>query len=915
MQRAGDPNSQLFEMWFTRTPSFGVYWEQLSFGFKVLAGWFWSKSQSTKPAWDEEPMEGKKKKKKGKGAGGWKDGPGLKNKERDRMPSEDEGDGRERKKRDREDKDEEGNNSQEDYAEEAKTSEEYLKRRCFLFIHHFAGRDDVLGKAVKEAAAQRNLKVTVLSVDIENGTGDLSQDEPYLGHLKMAQAGLVDGYHAGFPCTTFSRLKFREAKGYPGPLRTATYPYGVPGNSAVQQEQCDRGTILASRAAKMATAVLEAPRDTTVKPCSTLENPPPSDVEGHLSAWELAEVAQFLKKERVNIIQFCTCAYQQDLVPEERFYKPQMLAGALLGHLSLDKTCRCGILPKQHKAVVGKKLSEKSAEYPKLFCQRYAALLMENFQKMGRQEFLQKKMSALHKTVEEAKRVEAKKDHRSPTDEKKLQDKSGASLEKKKKKMKKAKVEDQGDPGSEVDYGSNDSSSNSEGEVFQRPDGDLCVNMGGAASASGAKKTNETGTQKDPSERERSRRRTTREDVKGDERTWKPGEGAHGATKGSKKKTDAPSQLDFVGGMRDPLKVVEGMPALLNLGLKIWKSWYAFLQEEPEALKVAEDYGSSVCRFEPRLVEKWKEELRAVVGAKKAAATTLRARHEYVSPLDPELIEAWTRRAGDPDTAISQWVKEGAPLGINLEIETKGIFPPNLDDDLPDMDLPHAAEQIDKGQSKTNYVSVTEQSDEARIELNRYKEKGYMVEVNEEEVRKCYKNGTTSKLALIVKTKDDGSKKRRIIIDLKRSSGNLKARLPERLILPRPMDAVAMMRKMVLGSLERGDDKVPPKERWNRELVVIDISDAYMSLGVHPKEHEHCLAPGLDSDYVMFVAMLFGFKTAPLVWSRVAAWLSRMLQSITPVEFAQHQTYLDDQVWMLQGSLQQRNEVLGVVLG
>ena len=243
VQRAGDPNSQLFEMWFTRTPSFGVYWEQLSFGFKVLAGWFWSKSQSTKPAWDE-PMEGKKKKKKkGKGAGGWKDGPGLKNKERDRMPSEDEGDGRERKKRDREDKDEEGNNSQEDYAEEAKTSEEYLKRRCFLFIHHFAGRDDVLGKAVKEAAAQRNLKVTVLSVDIENGTGDLSQDEPYLGHLKMAQAGLVDGYHAGFPCTTFSRLKFREAKGYPGPLRTATYPYmGYLGT-----RQCSRNSATEAR--------------------------------------------------------------------------------------------------------------------------------------------------------------------------------------------------------------------------------------------------------------------------------------------------------------------------------------------------------------------------------------------------------------------------------------------------------------------------------------------------------------------------------------------------------------------------------------------------------------------------------------------------------------------------------------------
>ena len=810
---------------------------------------------------------------------------------------------KERKKGDGGDKDGSGNGSQEDYAEEATTAEEYLKRRCFLFIHHFAGKDDPLEAAVREAAALKNLKVTVLSVDIENGAGDLSEDEPYLGHLKMARAGLVDGYHAGFPCTTFTRLKFREAEGYPGPVRTATYPYGVPGLTEKRKEQCDKGTVFASRSAKMATAVLEAPRETSIKPCSTLENPPPSDVGGHLSAWELPEVAQFLKKDRVNIVQFCTCAYQTDVDPKERFFKPQMMAGALLGHLSLDRTCRCGILPKEHKAVVGKALSAKSAEYPKLFCQKYAALLMENFQKMGRQEFLQKKMTSLAKTVAESK--EEQKKRKAAFDK---EEKPSKSEKKETAKERRESVKDEiaEDPGSEADFGSSGSSLSV--RVYKHPDGELCVNTGGEATSSGLKR-------KDRREKEDSPRKVSKENTRGDERSWKPGEGAHGAVKESKKKTENPGQLDFVGGMRDPLKVIEGMPSLLNLGLKLWKEWNAFLETEgEEALRVAEDYGSSVCRFNQKYVAKWKDRIKELVGAGEAATTTLRARHEYVSPLDPELIEAWTRRSGDPDTSVAQWVREGAPLGINLDIETRGIFPTNVDDDVPDVDLPHAAEQIDKGRSTTNYVSVTEQEDEARIELNRYKEKGYMVEVSEEEVRKYYGRGTISKLALIVKTKESGEKKRRIIIDLKRSTGNLKARLPERLILPRPSDAMGMMRGMVLQSLQRGDEKVPPKERWNRELVVIDISDAYMSLGVHPKEHEHCLAPGLDSDYVMFVAMLFGFKTAPLVWSRVAAWLSRLLQATTPVEFAQHQTYLDDQLWMLQGSLQQRNEVLGVIL-
>ena len=386
VQRTGDSGSQLSEVWVTGTSSSGVPGEQLNWWSGMLVWWLWKKSKEETPVWEEEPVEGKKKKKKkkkGTGAGGWRDGPGLKNRDRDKVPSEDEGDKKERKKRDREGGGDEDHNSQEDYA-----------------------------------------------------------DEPYLGHLKMAQAGLVDGYHAGFPCTTFSRLKFREAENYPGPLRTATFPYGRPENSARQQEQCDKGTVLAARAAKMATTVLNAPRETTVKPCSTLENPPPSDVEDHLSAWELAEVAEFLKRDRVNIVQFCTCAYQQDLAPEERFYKPQMLAGALLGHLSLDKTCRCGILPKQHKAVVGKELSEKSAEYPKLFCQRYAALLMENFQKMGRQEFLQKKMNALHKTVEEAKKAEEKKESKPTAEEPKDQDKGSKTT----KKRKREKAEDQRGP-------------------------------------------------------------------------------------------------------------------------------------------------------------------------------------------------------------------------------------------------------------------------------------------------------------------------------------------------------------------------------------------------------------------------------------------------------------------------------------
>ena len=126
-----------------------------------------------------------------------------------------------------------------------------------------------------------------------------------------------------------------------------------------------------------------------------------------------------------------------------------------------------------------------------------------------------------------------------------------------------------------------------------------------------------------------------------------------------------------------------------------------------------------------------------------------------------------------------------------------------------------------------------------------------------------------------------------------------------KLVLPRPKDAVEMIRD-VYGRRQ------PHAAEGNfaRELV-IDISDAYMSLGLDPKELPHALAPNVENgDFYLFSAMLFGFKTAPLVWSRVAALVARLLQSLLQGDEGMHQVYLDDSLWVLQRSLKQRNSNL-----
>ena len=51
---------------------------------------------------------------------------------------------------------------------------------------------------------------------------------------------------------------------------------------------------------------------------------------------------------------------------------------------------------------------------------------------------------------------------------------------------------------------------------------------------------------------------------------------------------------------------------------------------------------------------------------------------------------------------------------------------------------------------------------------------------------------------------------------------------------------------------------------------------------------------GFTTLAILFVALLFGYKTAPLTWSRVAAMTARLIQSIIPAEKGMHQVYLDD---------------------
>ena len=75
----------------------------------------------------------------------------------------------------------------------------------------------------------------------------------------------------------------------------------------------------------------------------------------------------------------------------------------------------------------------------------------------------------------------------------------------------------------------------------------------------------------------------------------------------------------------------------------------------------------------------------------------------------------------------------------------------------------------------------------------------------------------------------------------------------------------------------------------------VDLQDAFCHFGVHPDELRHCISPGLESGTgILWVAMLFGFKAAPLVMGRLSAAVEWLVQSLFHPASGQVQVCIDD---------------------
>eukprot|EP00435_Cladocopium_sp_Y103_P024582 s454_g6.t1 len=760
--------------------------------------------------------------------------------------------------------------------------EEYLKVRRFLFLHHFAGKEDNLSKAVEEECEKLGIRVDTTSTDIANGQ-NLLEDEPYKSHKRAAEEGLVDGYHSGFPCTTYTKLRWRPAEGMPGPVRDVHCPYGFEGMSQKQRQECDQGTILMARSVDMAKVIKRADRYVKVGGFATLENPPPSDHPLHLSAWHMPEMVEMIDRApEWKCAHFNTCAYQSDLQAGTRNFKPQMIGGTLFDIEELNKTCPCQGRP--HEPIIGKEKSSRSAAYPKEFCQAYGKLAARHFMKVAQSEFLEGRLVGLEKRVAFLKKSTAKlmqdaEDINSHTTELQKTEAYARGLKRSERESQKESDTEQ----ESVDWSR--SSSQERGNMDEQK-GD----MDDASQSSRASKRQKVDLKPNPN--------------------WKGGWGKHGMLKEPKSKDTVPKALVYLGGMRDPHKAVLKRPTLQTQGTKMWELWRKFARTHPDSLKVAETYGTDGCAYDEASVKAWRKELCSLWEIEEPEVKVTDG-EEYKSPVHHEMVAAWTKVSGDPDGVVAEWLKHGTPLGIEKAIETTGVFPPSDEVDEQEggdvRQLVVSDAVLERPETLTNYKSVEDELDEARTELSRYEKEGCLRRLSVEEAEQHYGGGTVSRLGLVLKVKENGEKKQRIVIDLRRSGGNSKSLLPERLVLPRLVDAVNLLKEIKKRSA------VFPVDDNGLEFALVDIHDAFTVLPVAKEELKHTLAPSTEpGEMLMFRALLFGYKVAPLLYSRFAALMSRMLQAGIKLARGGHQTYLDDALLDPPGHVGSQDEYAGL---
>ncbi|CAL1167184.1 unnamed protein product [Cladocopium goreaui] len=713
---------------------------------------------------------------------------------------------------------------------EAQDFGKFREKRTFKFLHLFSGPDDRLAAALVEEGKKANLVVSVDSIDIKKDpSADLRKNEVMDRFEAQVSGGNYDGFHAGFPCGSFSRVRWVQRDDMPGPVRSREHPYGLPSNTPAQQDEADHGTLMATRSMVLMQKQTLSQRSRRVPQAATAENPPGDEDGPAGSAWMLQEVAEVLELTGSSIADFNTCSY---MTGKERYFKPARWVGRLENLDTLARVCRCPAWVR-HIPVTGKSVTVHAGVYPDRLCEEVAKLYIAAWKRTLELEFWRWKLT------QKAEEISTLKEGWLRNEEKRISEKQASMGIRKMGHVDEVMPE------------------------IKKPT--AMVDM-------------------DPEK-----------------------ETGPSSSTGMSKKQRREAENEFcVGGMRNPLGAVKRLWKVKNLGKKIRLAWEEFMAERPGALTLGERYGSTEAQFDQVIAMEWQVRLSTLLGVKQRDGITLRDKLMFKSPLNVDLWRAWFKETGDPDYHVAEWAEEGVPLGMNVPIPPSNGVYPTTGEITPE--FMEEGPEIEMQSHLTNYKSFVEAPEDAEIEVQRYVEKGFAILMDWEEVQSYFDKGTVSRLALILKEKPDGSMKRRVVVDLLRSGGNSRTTTPERIVLPRIVDVTRMARDMAVKNEGDNEDR-------SAEFVMFDLQDAFCHFPVCREELSNCLAPGnRENQAILFRALLFGFKSAPLLMGRLSAAVGRLWQSLMSPTEGQMQIYVDDVLTLINGTDDEKANLIALGL-
>ena len=350
-----------------------------------------------------------------------------------------------------------------------------------------------------------------------------------------------------------------------------------------------------------------------------------------------------------------------------------------------------------------------------------------------------------------------------------------------------------------------------------------------------------------------------------------------------------------IGGLRSPWRAVRRLPGLAVAGRMVRNVLEKQFFLDPTLVDIVDVLGLDL--NEDAEKEKWIEDKAKLFGdmlvdALKGKTTEKDA--NIKNPWNADLVEAFRNLSGDPEVHLATWLRKGCPAGVAGPIPSCGIFPETDVTDAAAEDSKDINEEIVQTEPGQNYDSVDFYPELSGGEVDRLIEKGFAVRYGSwDEVLSDFGGALVSKLACIVKQRDDGSLKVRNVLDLRRSGYNEHVALAERVVLPRMKDLVDDAVGLAKGL--RHDESIYG--------MIADFEDAFHTLSVEPNEWKYLIARHPVAGFVGYRTVLCGGAGCPLLWGRAAAFLGRSAQSMFQEHELRTEIFVDDPATLITGDL------------